>query len=146
MDKFIEFFYYLVYDAETANYYWHNDSVECCMRNGFYTLLACAFVTAAFFYFYWSNVKIFEHATLKSWLLNGLCGMGITFIASEIIVAYFSQLEGVQAYIGDSGCDILVFSLYNATVGFAIVFTIMSTVMQLLSKNAKNIPWHFYKV
>jgi len=146
MEKFIEIFYKLVYDPDTANYYWHNYGQECCLKYGFWTLVICAFVVTLFFYFVWSNIKVNEHATLKSWFMTGLVGMLITFLASELVVAYRSQLTGMDAYIGQSGADIIVFSFYNATIGFAIMYLLFSTIVQSLSKNAKNIPWHFYKV
>ncbi len=146
MDKFIELFYYLVYDPETANYYWHNGGVECCLKWGFYTLVICALLVALFYYFYWASVKTYIHGTMKSWLKVGGCGMLITFIASELIVGYFSQLEGMDAYIGQSDLDILKFCLYNGIIGFAIMYLIFSTCLQLLSKDAKNIPWHFFNV
>lgn len=146
MDTFIELFYFLVYNHDESNYYWHNDGVECCLKVGFFTLIACALLVALFFYFYWSNVKVQEHATLNSWLKNGVIGAVITFIASEIIVGISSQLDGSEAFIGQDSMDILVFSLYNATIGFAIIFTLFSAILQLLSKNAKNIPFKFYQV
>lgn len=146
MDKFIELFYCIVYDSETANYYWQNDGVECCLKWGFYTLLACSIAVALFYYFYWSTVKTQLHATFNGWIKVGAYGMLITFIVSELVVGYFSQLEGMDAYIGQDGLDILIFCLYNGIVGFAIMFLLFSTCMQLLSQDAKNIPWHFFDV
>ena len=127
--------------------------IICCI-NGRFLAIECkangnkpsALLVALFFYFYWSNVKVQEHATLNSWLKNGVIGAVITFIASEIIVGISSQLDGSEAFIGQDSMDILVFSLYNATIGFAIIFTLFSAILQLLSKNAKNIPFKFYQV
>lgn len=147
MEKFIEqVFYRLVYDPETANYYWHNYGTECCLKWGFGTVVVCALLVTLFFYFIWTNTKVAQHATLKSWFITGLWGWLITFLATEVIVAQRSQLEGMDAYIGQSGADILVFSIYNAIVGFSVLYLIFSTIVQLLSRNAKNIPWHLYRV
>jgi len=127
MEKFIELFYFLVYDPETANYYWHNTGVECCLKWGFGTLIVCSFLFTLFFYFYWSNIKIQEHASLSHWIKVGVWGMLITFIVSEIIVGNRSQLVGLNAYIGQDGLDILVFSLYSSIIGFAIMYLLFST-------------------
>lgn len=144
MDQFISYFYYLVYNQGSCNWYWPDTSNEYCLWWGFWTLFACALGVVAFYYFIWTNYKESRHATLKSWFKVGGVGMLITWIVSELVVGYASQLEGMNAYIGDSGADIFVFCLYNGTVGFAIFYLLFSTALQLMSKNAKNIPWHFY--
>lgn len=144
MEQFISYFYYLVYDPVNCNWYWPETSNEYCLWYGFWTLVVSAFAVVAFFYYFWSNNNVSVHATTGSWLKVGLVGMLITWIASELIVGYASQLEGMNAYIGDSGADILIFCLYNGIVGFAIFYLLFSTALQITSQNAKNIPWHFY--
>ena len=143
MDKFIEIFYGLLYNEDTATYYWHNSGEQCCLKFGFYTLCVCAVVFCLFYYFYWSNQKVSVRASFKSWFKVGLFGMLVTFVASELILGSRCGLEGFANYIGETGADILVFCIYNAIIGFAIFYLLFSTLLQRFSKNAKNIPWTF---